>query len=100
MNPTKPIRRNKAQWQALVDQQQQSQLSATAFCKTQHIGYASFCQWRKRLSQAEGRITPSEPAFIDVSALQSSAAPSNTNHTGWHIVLSLGEGIELQLSHR
>ena len=64
MNPTKPIRRNKAQWQALVDQQQQSQLSATAFCKTQHIGYASFCQWRKRLSQAEGRITPSERARL------------------------------------
>ena len=38
MNSTKPIRRNKAQWQALVDQQQQNQLSATVFCKTQVKG--------------------------------------------------------------
>ena len=100
MTPTKPIRRNQTQWQALIDQWQQSQLNATAFCKTQNIGYASFCQWRKRLSQAEGRATPSEPVFINVSALQSSTAPSNTNNTGWHIVLSLGDGVELQLSHR
>lgn len=42
--------RTREQWQALVDQQRDSGfLSATRFCEQQNIGYASFCNWRKRL---------------------------------------------------
>lgn len=42
------------QWQVLVDQQRASGLSAPQFCTQERIGYASFCNWRKRLS---GRST-------------------------------------------
>jgi hypothetical protein len=42
--------RTPEQWQALVDQQRVSGLSAPQFCKQENIGYASFCNWRKRLS--------------------------------------------------
>ncbi|WP_446719059.1 IS66 family insertion sequence element accessory protein TnpA, partial [Halomonas sp. FME65] len=38
------------QWQALVNQQRDSGLSARQFCEQENIGYASFCNWRKRLS--------------------------------------------------
>lgn len=42
--------RTTEQWQVLVDQQRDSGLSAPQFCKQENIGYASFCNWRKRLS--------------------------------------------------
>ncbi|WP_225316930.1 MULTISPECIES: IS66 family insertion sequence element accessory protein TnpA [Marinobacter] len=41
--------RTEEQWRALVDQQRNSGLSAPKFCKQENIGYASFCNWRKRL---------------------------------------------------
>ncbi|WP_422822669.1 IS66 family insertion sequence element accessory protein TnpA, partial [Vreelandella titanicae] len=42
--------RTPEQWQALVDQHRDSGLSASQFCKQENIGYSSFCNWRKRLS--------------------------------------------------
>jgi len=42
--------RTPEQWQVLVEQQRDSGLSAMQFCKQETIGYASFCNWRKRLS--------------------------------------------------
>ena len=92
--PTKSIRRSQAQWQALIDQWQQSQLSAAAFCKLKDIGYASFCQWRKRLSPSSG--SRSAPAFIDLSTLN----PGSRDKANWHITLNLGDGISLTLSQR
>ena len=91
-------RRTPAQWQQLVEQWQDSGLSATRFCKIHEIGYASFCNWRKRLTETVPLISPaasSAPAFIDLSALQS---PDSTPDTSWNIVLSLGNGVELRLS--
>jgi len=91
-------RRTPEQWQQLVEQWQDSGLSATRFCSINEVGYASFCNWRKRLTQAASKSAPAvtaEPDFIDLSTLQS---PDSTPDTGWNIVLSLGNGIELRLS--
>lgn len=87
-------RRTPAQWQRLVEQWQHSGQSAVRFCEEHHIGYASFCSWRKRLSD-EPPNSGSVPSahFVDLSALSS----SNETH-GWNIVLSLGNGVELRLS--
>jgi hypothetical protein len=90
-------RRTREQWQALVDEQHESELSGAAFCREHAIGYMSFCKWRKRLAKAQAgeEDTPSPPGFVDVSSLMNSAkgpAP------GWDIVLSLGDGVELRLS--
>ncbi|QCF27506.1 IS66 family insertion sequence element accessory protein TnpA [Hydrocarboniclastica marina] len=38
------------QWQTLADQQRNSGLSAAKLCKQVGVGYACFCNWRKRLS--------------------------------------------------
>lgn len=86
-------RRTEKQWQALVEAWQQSGQSATRFCREQDIGYASFCQWRKRLlaGEAPQASGTEEPAFIDLASL---GAPVSG---GWHIVLSLGQGVELSL---
>jgi len=89
--------RTPEQWQVLIDQQRASGLSASQFCKQENIGYASFCNWRKRLTdQAAGDSADSgEAGFLDLSSLMG-AAPSTG--PGWNIVLSLGNGVELRLS--
>lgn len=97
MSKTYTPRRSAEQWQSLIDQWQASGQSAKQFCKEQALGYASFCQWRKRLSRPEEKTATaqpntSEPSFIDLASLGSSQPG------GWHIVLSLGGGVELTLS--
>ncbi len=88
-------RRSPDQWQELVHSQQQSGLSARAFCEQRELGYASFCNWRKRLSveknQRDNQSAP-DAGFIDLSTLPSS------QQSGWQIVLKLGDGMELSLS--
>ena len=91
-------RRTPEQWQQLVEQWKDSGLPATRFCNINEVGYASFCNWRKRLAEVAPQpatVTTSEPAFIDLSTLSSSGP---TPGAGWSIVLSLGNGVELRLS--
>lgn len=92
--PSKAQRRTREQWQQLIQELQHSGESAKAFCAARSIGYASFCQWRKRLLPQEA--TPPQvndaPEFIDLAAL-AGGVPG-----GWRIVLSLGNGMELRLS--
>ena len=85
------------QWQALVNQQRDSGLSARQFCEQENIGYASFCNWRKRLSDpsVDDSAGSGEASFLDLSSLMDTSQPSGP---GWNIVLSLGNGVELRLS--
>ena len=89
--------RTPGQCQALVNQQRDSGLSASKFCKQENIGYASFCNWRKRLSDpsTEEKSVSGEAGFLDLSSLMGN---SPSPGPGWHIVLSLGNGVELRLS--
>ena len=86
-------RRTAEQWQTLIDQWQHSGQSMARFCEAHDIGYASFCHWRKRLTEEQAAPTKREVSFIDLGALP----PSGGQH-GWNIVLSLGNGVELRLS--
>lgn len=90
-------RRTRAQWQALVDEQASSGLPATRFCEQHGVGYASFCNWRKRLSDvpAGESAGSAETGFVDLSSLMGASSSSGA---GWNIVLSLGNGVELRLS--
>jgi hypothetical protein len=90
-------RRTREQWQALVDEQYESGLSAAAFCRKHAIGYMSFCKWRKRLAPTPTDMPPAAPGFVDVSSLVNN---SGASASGWDIVLSLGDGIELRLSRQ
>lgn len=93
--------RTPEQWQALVDQQLDSGLSATQFSSQQGIAYSTFCKWRKRLSSLPASSAKSlassvgESSFLDLSALMRA---SDSTQPGWNIVLSLGNGVELRLS--
>ncbi|NHN37195.1 IS66 family insertion sequence element accessory protein TnpB [Pseudomaricurvus alcaniphilus] len=80
------------QWQDIIQQWQASNLSASQFCKDQNIGYASFCNWRKRLASEASDQEQGNPAqFINLGSLQANAR-------GWTITLSLGNGVELRLA--
>jgi len=84
-------------WAKLVAAWQSSGQTAKAFCEARGLGYASFCQWRKRLAAAPGALNANQedaPAFIDLSSL---GARPDLDGKGWHIVLRLGDGIELCL---
>ena len=91
---TQSIRRTAEQWQILVEQWKRSGQSATQFCKVQQIGYASFCHWRKRLADVKPTPDAEAPSFIDLNALEKRSDPA------WHIVISLGNSIELRLSQQ
>ena len=90
---TRSHHRSADEWKTLIRQWEASGQSALQFCKSTGLGYASFCNWRKRL--AEDSLAPSiEPtSFIDLRSL--AAGPR-----GWDIVLHLGNGVELRLSQR
>jgi len=89
-------RRTPRHWQTLVDQQCSSGLSAPQFCKQEGVGYASFCNWRKRLSAQtnSGTSDSGEAGFLDLFSLMGASSTG----PGWNIVLSLGNGVELRLS--
>ncbi len=65
---TRLTRRTPGQWQALVDQWRGSGQSATRFCNVHGIGYASFCNWRKRFADEQELPVEREASFIDISA--------------------------------
>lgn len=87
-------RRSSQQWQAIIERFDQSNLSGAQFCRDNHIAYASFCKWRHKLSRSHllGSAPSATPDFIDLSSL------SQPDSSGWHIVLKLGDGLELCLS--
>ena len=89
--------RTPEQWQALVDQQRDSGLSAPQFCKQEDIAFASFCNWRKRLSDqsTDDSAGSGEANFLDLSPLMGT---SQSTGRCWNIVPSLGNGVELRLS--
>lgn len=92
MTQPRTSRRSLEQWQALIDQWQDSGLSARQFCSEQAVGYASFCAWRRRRAEISVASEP-DARFIDLGAFSEGLSAS-----GWNIVLSLGDGIELRLS--
>ena len=92
--PRQP-RRSPDQWQALVNQWQDSGLSMQSFCKKNNLAYQSFCNWKAKLATAS-QVDQAEaaPAFIDLSNV---TQPAQSN---WQITLKLADGIELQLSQQ
>jgi len=71
MNPSVSPRKYRSadQWQSLILQWQDSRLSAKAFCQQHGLGYASFCQWRKRLTREEADLSSESGDFVDLSSL-------------------------------
>jgi hypothetical protein len=96
---TRQPRRTAEQWQALIDQQSRSTLSAPQFCAEQSIGYQSFMSWRKRLSASSedsNQTSHSKPSFVELTGPVESSHDT-TNRT-WHIELDLAPGVQLRIA--
>lgn len=82
------------QWPEIIARWQHSALSGAEFCKQQHLRYANFNYWRKKLTSPSTLSTASDHAeFIDLAAL---AIPS-TREQGLLITLDLGHGMSLSI---
>ena len=88
-------RKSPEQWEALVSDQQASQLSAPEYCKQNHIAYASFSKWRTKLKNAanteESKIAV---PFVELTAPEKTVEPT----TRWHIELDLAPGVQLRIA--
>ena len=105
--PPRTRRRSRSEWEQLIQAYNASGLGSKQFCLANDLGYASFCQWRRRLSD---EVTTSQgsdsneaisSSFIDIGALSPmSHGPAESSHSSasWRIVLKLGNGVELCLN--
>ncbi len=102
----KRTRRSAQQWQSLLETQQDSGLSAPAFCKAQGIAYQSFMTWRKRLAPSDMSAAVPESSFIELTP-SAGTKPGESTSMGYTvgassmptcIELSLGSGIELRIT--
>ena len=84
-------RRSESEWRALIEDFEQSALSAKMFCEQENIAYASFLNWKRRLADGDAG-TVSAPSFVDLSAL-TGADPMGR----WRVELDLGNGMVLRL---
>ena len=94
--PRQYTRRTSEQWFALVESQQQSDLSAPRYCEQHNISYARFCQWRQRFTASQSGA-PESPSSSSADFVELSGIASPTSER-WQINLSLGDGVELTLS--
>ena len=79
------MRRSRAEWQQLIEEQASSGLSQSAFCASRGIGVGSFGNWKRRLA-AEASPDP----WLELGAL----AGHGTG--GWDVEVDLGQGVRLR----
>ena len=85
MTQRRKPRRTRAQWQQLIDEFSNSQLTVTDFCRANAISQASFYKWRSALS---GSASTAPSAWIDVTAGSQPRKP----YPAWEMELDLGNG--------
>jgi putative transposase len=96
---SKSIRRNEAEWRALVSRYAQSGLSAAAFCQREALSTASLYRWRDLIEQhggSEAVAARGEVGFLDLGSVG-----EQSGH-GWpmELKLELGGGLSLHLVRR
>ena len=84
------VRRDRAQWQRLIEEQAASGLTQQAFCTRRRVAYATFCTWKRRLRD---EVNAQPLGFVEVD-LDEAPMP------GWDVELELGEGIVLRVRRR
>jgi len=91
---TRPsVRRSREQWQRLIDEQHNGELTQREFCQQNNLALSSFYNWKRRLSENIDRTQPAEDSTW-LSLPEQLFSPSG----GWKIELDLGGGICLRLN--
>jgi|TARA_R110001606_G_scaffold366490_1_gene521694 hypothetical protein len=86
-------RRSSSEWQQIIEDQAQSDLSAPQYCQQHGVSYASFSKWRQHFSGTKKPSDSMHSDFIDLSQV-----PALSGSGRWNITLCLGDGVELRLS--
>ena len=89
MGSKKRVRRSAVEWEQILERQEASGLSQSAFCRQEGLSAASFAHWRARRSAP----APSSPAFVQWHVPQ---AGSHTLQPG-EMELVLPGGVRLRL---
>lgn len=89
-------RRTAAEWQQLVEEQQESGSTQKAFCEMQGIRPATFGYWKRKLSAVSSVDHGADSSWLDLSSLTAAKAPSSS----WRIELDLGNGVILRLTQQ
>ncbi len=94
-------RRNRTEWQQLIDEQMSSSLTQKAFCEQAGIALATFGYWKRKLqSDRLSSSVSGEPAGEQQASLEDwveLSAPVPEAGSGWRIELDLGNGVCLRL---
>ena len=88
-------RRNATQWQALINEWQQSGLTIAEFCKAEGLHQSGFYAWKKKLL-SNGEVE-TEKASEELPWLQLPQTYSRQAETGWDMELSLPGGVVLRM---
>lgn len=80
------VRRGRAEWQRLIEEQAVSGQTQAAFCAARGIGVGSFQNWKRRLAGSAV-----QDSWVDLGPLGERLS------SGWEIELDLGEGVCLRL---
>lgn len=89
-------KRSREEWARIVSQQEQSELTAAAFCRQEEIGVLSFYHWKRRLSEGnEGPAGKGGESFIDMGRVDVSGLSAVTGARTLVVTLELGDGARL-----
>jgi len=81
-------RRTADQWQTLIEQQTQSDLSLADFCRKKNLSPSSFHHWRRKLSPES-----TNSGFLELQPHSSAGDP----HGAWLLELDLPGGGSLRV---
>lgn len=96
---TKRARRSLAQWQRLIGEQADSDLTQSAFCRARGISPSSLKYWKRRLAAPTARIVDvPEPGFVELTAAVADDMVAGGG--SWDVELDLGTGMVLRLRRR
>lgn len=87
-------RQTRAQWKRIIDQYNDQQQEASAFCKTHDLGYSTFYKWKRAFSRDHEPLPSVTPDFVELTP------PSPVTTERWDVELTLGNGIQLRLRTR
>ncbi|KHT57742.1 hypothetical protein RJ44_15070 [Alteromonas macleodii] len=87
-------RRTREQWQALVDEQAESELSVTKFCAQYDLTVSNFYLWRKKLSNDSQSLTQPDNWL----AFDMPASAEKEPGAAWEIELALPGGVVLRMN--
>jgi hypothetical protein len=85
-------RLGKDQWQALISEQQNSNMTQSGFCRSRGLCLATFYNWKRKLNPPENTITDVSPQWVELTAVDPAASQQT-----WDIELELPGNVILRM---